>query len=112
MSVKNGKGRMSDSDEMFTRAAYDTARDAEIESGGELVVVLRLSAQKGVWRVTSRIMRPGEGEREIQVAATESTFPNSRALTLGSFLFAQMNILNQMATEAKAYAIRMRNERA
>jgi hypothetical protein len=103
---------MSETDESFTRAAYDAARDAELEAGGQVVVVLRLSAQRGVWVARSSVVRASEDGGETRTVSTESTFPNARALTLGSFLFAQMNILAQMTSEARAYATRMRDTRA
>ena len=112
MSYAKRNGKMSDTDETFTQAAYDTARDAEIETGGRVVVVLTLSAQRGVWVARSAVVRSAADGSEIRTVSTESTFPNSRALTLGSFLFAQMNILAQMASEARAYATRMGDKRA
>ena len=111
MSSSKKDARMNAGDEMFTLAAYDAAQDAELQLGGRVAVIFHLSQQRGVWLATSRLVAAGQpldGKRLVQ---TESSYPNARSLTLGSFLFAQMNIVCQMATEAKAYRLREGNER-
>ena len=111
MSSSKRTSKLSDTDEMFALAAYDAARDAELQVGGNVAVVFHLSQQRGVWLAQSRLVSAGEALDGKHLIRTESSFPNSRALTMGSFLFAQMNIVAQMATEMKAYRLRERNER-
>ena len=106
MSRGSNWSRQHQSDEDFTRAAWDNARDAEISCRAGARVVLRLSEQRGVWVARSELVGPYEGAQARLWARTESSYPNARALSLASFLFQQTNSLAIMADNAYQDAIK------
>lgn len=107
MTRASNWSRQHQSDEDFTRSAWDLARDAELTTGGVVRVHLWLSQQRGVWIASSAILVGVGSPQAGLLARTESSYPNARAASLAAFLFAQMNSLAQVGESA--HADRMRN---
>lgn len=106
MTRASNWSRQNQSDEDFTRAAWDMARDAELTTASLMTVQLRLSQQRGVWILRSSLTVSPDEPGGYLLARTENSYPNSRAASLASFLFAHMNSLAQMGESAHADRMR------
>lgn len=84
------------SDETFSQAAWDTLRDMEVNHDCRAVVELVLTFRRGVLHCTieARSSRPDEAGRTL--GRVQGDFPNGRAQTLSTYLFALANSLTQM----------------
>lgn len=106
MSRGSNFSRQHQSDEDFTRAAWDCGRDAELTTRSLVECRFTLSQQRGVWIARSTLVTSPEASERRVMAKTESSYPNSRALTLGAFLFQQMNSVMLMGESAYADTVR------
>lgn len=94
--------RQHQSDEDFTRAAWDLAMDAAHEMGVSVDTRLFPSIQRGVWvfSLVAVSIRPGEHGRTV--ASYQGSYPNGTAAALSSYLYRAMNCLYQMVESARA----------
>jgi hypothetical protein len=94
--------REHQSDETFTQAAWDTLRDMELNYDCRAEVTIVLTFRRGVLHCTveAKSMRPDEAGRRL--GAIQGDFPNGRAQTLGTYLFAMANSLSQMVEALRA----------
>ena len=102
MSRSSGFKRQADTDETFSRAAWDTCKDLEIAYRAHVLWEIDLDSQKGVWRLRVRAESRVVGERGRQLACTSGEYPNSRAGTMSAYLFALANTLSQMVSSVRA----------
>lgn len=105
MSRASGFKRSSDSDETFTQAAWDAAKDAEELLHGRVEVLLTPSKRRGVWNVTVRLQNCNEHDIMRTFIVLVGDYPNSRAAALSSFLYAEMNKMLLMAAQKHAIEV-------
>jgi hypothetical protein len=92
---------MSDSDETFTRAAWDTCADTEKTEDVVVMWELRMHQQKGVWSLKATAISTRQEERGRTIASDSGTYPNSRAGALSSYLFALSNTIAMMVESVR-----------
>lgn len=100
MARSSNWSRQAQSDEDFTRAAYDLLRDIERSTYSKVRIELRADLQRGVWEVYSMVLVEREEGRQEVLCGWSGYYPNSRAASFAAYLFAHMNTLAQMAGEA------------
>jgi hypothetical protein len=102
MARSGNRDRCIAADEEMVRAAWDTARDLELDEGCVVHVAMWATAQRGVWHIEVQAFstRATDGARPL--GGISSSFPNGVASTLSAFLFGKMNSLSQMVTNVRA----------
>lgn len=101
MSKQSNWQRQHQTDEDFTRAAWDLAMDAASDMGVNVSVQLYPSIQRGVWVfvLEARSIRKGENGRIV--AAYQGSYPNGTAAALSSYLFRAFTCIVQMCESAR-----------
>lgn len=92
--------RSSQSDEDFTRAAWDLLRDIEKSTYSEVKVQLKADLRRGVWTVETDVWVERVEGKPYSICRHKGEYPNSRAASFSAYLFAHMNTLAQMAEGA------------
>jgi hypothetical protein len=101
MSTTRSRRNGSDSDETFTRAAWDTCADTEAEAGVVIMWELRMHKQKGVWSLKATAISTRPDDRGRTLASDSGTYPNARAGALSSYLFALSNTIAMMVESVR-----------
>jgi hypothetical protein len=101
MSTSSSRRKMSDSDETFTRAAWDTCADTEADAGVVIMWELRMHKQKGVWSLKATAISTRQEDRGRTLASDSGTYPNARAGALSSYLFALSNTVAMMVESVR-----------
>lgn len=105
MARSGNRDRCIAGDEEMVKAAWDTARDMELEEGVMVVVRLFPTAQRGVWHTEVDAVGIRSADNLRPIASVAYRFPNGSSATLSAFLFSRMNILSQMVSSSRASAL-------
>jgi len=100
MARASNFSRQSTSDEDFTRAAWDLLKDVELNTYGSVQIELRADLRRGVWKLNTTVFVERVEGHPYALIRYQGDYPNSRAATLASYLFAHMNTVAQMAEGA------------
>jgi hypothetical protein len=102
MSRSSNYQKQADSDETFTRAAWETCADTEETAGVVIMWELRMHKQRGVWSLKATALSTRHDDRGRTVASDSGTYPNARAGALSSYLYALSNTVAMMVESARA----------
>jgi hypothetical protein len=88
------RNKQADNDEGFLLSAWEWAGDVNKAAGLGVRVVLTAEGRPGVWTVKTQAVSVVDGKAQGVVCQVKASFPNGRATTLASLVFALLTDLS------------------
>jgi cation transport regulator ChaC len=106
--TKKNYERQSETEDIFTRAAWEMMRDTESDYEVRCEIDIALTAQRGVFYIAIRAWSTIAGEGSRRIAYVQGSYPNGRAGTMSSYLYSLANSLAQMCMNVRGEDERIR----